>query len=195
MSSQAQTNWFTIDEYFALERASERRFEYREGEVVCMSGGTREHAAIARNILRHLANRIPKTCEAYGSDLALWAPAGLPYRYPDASVVCGGARFRTIHGVDALENPVLIVEVLSPTSTDFDRGTKFEQYKSIPSFAEYLLVAQDRVHVARRIERDDGSWNETVFESLSAVIHIDTVGIDLALSEIYEGIPIVGVIE
>ena len=195
MSSQAQTNWFTIDEYFALERASERRFEYREGEVVCMSGGTREHAAIARNILRHLANRIPKTCEAYGSDLALYAPAGLTYRYPDASVVGGGARFRTINGLDALEHPVLIVEVLSPTSTDFDRGTKFEQYKSIPAFAEYLLVAQDRVHVARRIKRDDGSWNETVFESLSAVIHIDTAGIDLALSEIYEGIPIVGVIE
>src|SRR2546426_1695242 len=195
MSSQAQTNWFTIDEYFALERASERRFEYREGEVVCRSEGTREHAAIARNILRHLANRIPKTCEAYGSDLALYAPAGLPYRYPDASVVCGGARFRTINGLDALENPVLIVEVLSPTSTDFDRGTKFEQYKSIPAFAEYLLVAQDRGHVARRIKRDDGSWNETVFESLSAVIHIDTVGIDLALSEIYEGIPIVGVIQ
>ena len=113
----------------------------------------------------------------------------------DASVVCGGARFRTINGLDALENPVLIVEVLSPTSTDFDRGTKFEQYKSIPAFAEYLLVAQDRVHVARRIKRDDGSWNETVFESLSAVVHIDTAGIDLALSEIYEGIPIVGVIE
>ena len=73
--------------------------------------------------------------------------------------------------------------------------SKFEQYKSIPAFAEYLLGAQDRVHVARRIKRDDGSWNETVFESLSAVIHIDTAGIDLALSEIYEGIPIVGVIE
>src|SRR5207247_5461709 len=103
-----------------LEAAAERRVEDGEGEGVCMPGGTREHAAIARNILRHLANRIPKTCEAYGSDLALWAPAGLPYRYPDASVVCGGARFRTINGVDALENPVLIVEVLSPTSQAFD---------------------------------------------------------------------------
>src|SRR3989442_14384850 len=134
VSSQPLPISFSIEEYFALERASERRFEYRDGEVVCMSGGTREQTAIARNMLRHLANRIPKTCEAYGSDLALYAPAGPPYRYPDASVVSGGARFRTINGLDALENPVLIVEVLSPTSTDFDRGTKFEQYKSIPAF-------------------------------------------------------------
>src|SRR5437667_1304388 len=165
MSSQAQTNWFTIDEYFALERASERRFEYREGEVVCRSGGTREHAAIARNILRHLANRIPKTCQAYGSDLALYVPAGLPYRYPDASVVCGEARFRKINGLDALENPVLIVEVLSPTRADFDRGTKFEEYKSTPEFAEYLLVGQDRFHVAHRIKLEDGTWNKASFES------------------------------
>ena len=155
MSLQPVTNWFTLEEYFALERASERRFEYREGEVVCMSGGSREHAAISRNILRHLANYLKKTCAAFGTDLALYVPGGLPYRYPDASVVCGEPRFRKINGLDALENPVLIVEVLSPTSADFDLGTKFEQYKSISEFAGVLdcRPRQSSCYTANQAER------------------------------------------
>lgn len=190
MSSQPQLNWFSLEEYFALERASDRRFEYRDGEIVCMSGGTRAHAAIARNVVRFLANQFGGRCQVYGSDLAVYVPAGLPYRYPDASVVCGEARFRSINGIDALENPVLIVEVLSPTSADFDRGTKFEQYKSIPTFAEYLLVAQDRPHVARRSRRDDGSWTETVFESLERTVRLETVGLEFLTREVYEGVPL-----
>src|SRR5438094_6974488 len=96
--SSLPREWFSIEEYFALERASERRFEYRDGEVVCMSGGSRQHAAIARNILRRLANTLGPACQAYGSDLAVYVPGGLPYRYPGASVVCGEARFRSING-------------------------------------------------------------------------------------------------
>ena len=188
MSSQPRSNWFSVDEYFALERASERRFEYRDGDVVCMSGGSRQHAAIARNIVRHVANKLRAGCQVYGSDLALYVPGGLPYRYPDASVVCAEARFQSVNGLDCLENPVLIIEVLSPSSADFDRGTKFEQYKSISEFAEYLLVAQDRPDVARRIRRHHDTWDETIFDSLDAVVHLDTVGIDLTSREIYEGL-------
>jgi Uma2 family endonuclease len=188
VSSQTRSNWFSIDEYFALERASDRRFEYRQGEIVCMSGGSREHAAISRNVIRHLSNKLGGRCEAYGSDLAVYVPEGLPYRYADVTVVCGEARFRNINGLDALENPVLIVEVLSPATADFDRGTKFEEYKSIPEFREYLLIAQDRFHVAHRIKREDGTWNEAVFESSAAVIHLESAGVDLSLREIYEGL-------
>ncbi len=188
MSSLLRSNWFSIEEYFALERASERRFEYRDGEIVCMSGGSREHAAIASNILRHIGNKLREGCRIYGSDLAVYVPDGQPYRYPDASVVCGEARLRTIDGRDCLENPVLLAEVLSPTSADFDRGTKFEQYKSIPEFSEYLLVAQDRPHVVRRSKRGDGAWLETVFDSINAVIHLEAIGVDLAMRELYEDV-------
>lgn len=72
-------NSFTLEEYFALERASERRFEYRDGEIVCMSGGSREHATIASNVIRNLGNKLPKTCRVYGSDLAAYVPDGPPY--------------------------------------------------------------------------------------------------------------------
>src|SRR5437763_1981721 len=115
MSSPPLPNVFSLDEYFALERASERRFEWRDGEIVCMSGGSREHAAIARNIVRHLANKIRETCQVYGSDLAVYVPDGKPYRYADASAVCGEQRFQSADGRDCLENPVLLVEVLSPS--------------------------------------------------------------------------------
>jgi Uma2 family endonuclease len=187
MSSQTQSNWFTIEEYFALERASDRRFEYRDGEVVCMSGGTRQHATIARNTVQCLA-RLRAGCQTFGGDLAVYVPRGLPYRYPDASVVCGEPQFRAINGIDVLENPVLVIEVLSPSSPDFDRGAKFEQYKSIPSFEEYLLVAQDRPHLTRHSRLDDGSWNETLVDSLDASVQLKPAGFELQMREIYDGV-------
>jgi Uma2 family endonuclease len=180
---------FTLDEYFALERASERRFEYRDGEIVCMSGGSREHGRIASNVHARLAALVRGgDCRVYTADVAVFVPSAPPYRYPNASVVCGEERFREINGLDALENPILLVEVLSPARADFDRGTKFEWYKSIPSFREYLLIAQDRVAVSRRTRRDDGSWVETVFDSPADMVALASLGVELPVAEIYEGL-------
>ena len=153
-----------------------------------MSGGSREHAAISRNLVRHLSNKLAGRCQVYGSDLAVYAPAAQPYRYPDASAVRGEAQFRDINGLDALENPVLIVEVLSPSTADFDRGTKFAEYQSIPAFDEYLLAAQNQPHVARRKRVGDAGWNETVFDSLDRTIRLESVGVDLAMRDIYDGV-------
>ena len=175
MSAERETS-FTLDEYFALEGASERRFEFRDGEIVCMSGGTRQHGKIATNSCVSLATRLAgKGCSAYTGDTALYVPAGLPYRYPDASVVCGEERFRAIGSLDALENPVLIVEVLSKSTADYDRGTKFEEYKSITGFREYLLVEQTRVRIAHRTKLED-------------VISVASVGIEVPVAELYEGV-------
>ena len=104
VSSLPLPNAFTLEEYFGLERVSERRFEYRDGEIVCMSGGSRQHAALASNMIRSLGNKVRENCRVYGSDLAVYVPDGRPYRYPDASVVCGEARFQSINGRDCLEN-------------------------------------------------------------------------------------------
>ena len=189
MSVPLRTESYSIEEYFALERASERRFEYRHGEIVCMSGGTIEHATIARNIVSHLTTKLRGgSCRVYGSDLAVYAPAGQPYRYPDVSVVCGEPRLLEIDGRDCLENPILLVEVLSPTSADYDRGTKFEEYKSISTLTSYLLVAQDRLHVAYRTRHDHNTWHETVFDSLDTTIALNSIGVSLDLHEVYEGL-------
>ena len=106
-----------------------------------------------------MGKKLKSPCPVYGADACIYVPAGLPYRYADVSIVCGEPKFREItKGIVALENPTLLVEVLSPSTADYDRGTKFEEYKSISSFAEYLLISQDRVHTACRSRQPAGSW-------------------------------------
>lgn len=190
MSAQLRAHiYFTLEEYFALERSSERRFEYRDGEIVCMSGGSRQHGEISRNVIRHLANRLAERgCRIYGSDIAVIVPAAAPYRYPDVSMVCKEPQFRQVNGLDALINPVLLVEVLSPTSEAYDRGTKFEWYKSIPTFAEYLLIAQDRPHITQRVKQPDNSWLERSINDLDAALRTNSMDCELPLLEIYEGV-------
>ena len=187
MSAQLRPPYFMIEEYFALERSSERRFEYRDGDIVLMSGGSREHGEIASNLIFGLRRRLdPSGCRVYGSDIALVVPAAPPYRYPDVSIVCGAAEFRRIEGFDALVNPTLIIEVISPTSEAYDRGTKFEWYKSVPSFAEYLLIAQDRPHITQRVKQPDGSWVERAVSDRGAVLQLTSIERELPLDEIYE---------
>lgn len=182
---------FTLDEYLALERASERRFEFRNGVVVCLSGGTVEHAAISANIVGHLLNRLAgSSCRAFGADLAVRVPAGPPYRYPDASVVCGDVSYTVIDARHAVDNPVLIVEVLSKSSASYDRGTKFEEYKSIATLCDYLLVEQERPAIVHRSKLDDGGWVEREVSGLDASVRLPSLGIDLPLGEVYEGLTI-----
>lgn len=190
MSAQPKSNlYFTLEEYFALERTSERRFEYCDGEIVLMSGGSRQHGEIASNLIFNLRRRLSAgNCRVYGSDTAVVVPAAPPYRYPHVSVVCGEAGFRGINGLDALINPTLLIEVLSPTSEAYDRGTKFEWYKSIPTFIEYLLIAQDRSHVTQRTRQPDGSWLERAVNDPDAALRLDSIACELPLREIYDGV-------
>lgn len=189
MSAQLKPLYFTIEEYFGLEQSSDRRFEYRDGDIVLMSGGTRQHGEISRNLVRHLANRLAAgRCRVYGSDTAVLVPAAPPYRYPDVSIVRGEAAFRPINHLDALVNPVVLIEVLSPSSETYDHGTKFESYKSVPAFTEYLLIAQDRPHITTRTKQPDDSWVERTINDRDAVLHLNTINCELPLREIYEGV-------
>lgn len=190
MSAQSWSQlYFTIEEYFALERTSERRFEYRDGEIICMSGGSRQHGEIASNLIFGLRRRLAGSgCRVYGSDIAVVVPSAPPYRYPDVSVACGEPVFRDINGLDALTNPLVLVEVLSPTSEAYDRGTKFEWYKSVSTFGEYLLIAQDRPHVTQRIKQPDDSWLERSINDLDHVLQLNSIKCELPLSEVYEGV-------
>ncbi|HEX4999283.1 MAG TPA: Uma2 family endonuclease [Terriglobia bacterium] len=189
MSSLRRPEHYSLDEYLALERASERRFEYRNGEIVCMSGGSAQHAEIAANIIAYLKTKLRgRSCHVYGSDLAIDAPGGRPYRYPDVSVVCGERRIEEVDGRDCLSNPVILVEVLSPASASYDLGVKFEEYKSIPTLTDYILVAQDRPYVIRRTRDDRNTWRETAFESLDATVHLESVDVNLDMRDVYEGL-------
>ena len=133
MALRAIVPSFTPAEYLALERAADAKSEYLDGEIVAMTGGSRAHSLIAANLVRELGNALrERPCEVYGSDLRVSvALAGL-YAYPDVTVVCGQPTF-TDDERDTLENPTVIVEVLSPSTEGLDRGAKFTRYRRLPS--------------------------------------------------------------
>jgi Uma2 family endonuclease len=115
-------------------------------------------------------------------------PSLPPYRYGDQSALCCKPVFEKIDGVDVLTNPALIIEVLSPSTKDYDRVVKFTHYKSIPSFCEYLLVAQHRSHITQFIKRDDGEWVHREYNDLSDILKLVSVNCEFSLSEVYQNV-------
>jgi Uma2 family endonuclease len=180
-------HYYSLDEYYALEQASDARFEYWDGDIICMSGGSTEHAQIAGNIFFRLRLQLSGGhCRVFISDQAVKTPTLPPYRYPDVTVVCGELHAERIHGLDALINPVLIVEVLSPTTASRDHNEKFMAYQALPSFREYLLIAQDAPRITHYTRQADDSWLCEEVTDLSAALLLDSIGCRLSLSEIYE---------
>lgn len=171
-------------EYLTFERASEVKHEYADGEVFAMAGGTREHSLIAGNIVRELGNALrTKPCEVHGSDLRIKIAASGRYVYPDASVVCGSTLFED-SGRDTLLNPIVIIEVLSDSTEAYDRGEKFELYRTIPSVQEYVVVSQKKVRVEHFQRRPDGRWVLAVLGPEDR-LELASIGCELVTEELY----------
>jgi len=182
------THFYTLDEYFALEGAGHARYEYWDGEIFCMSGGTEQHGRISGNLYFILRQQLSgRACEAFTSEHPISTPTLPPYRYPDVSVACGNARFEKIDKIDVLTNPTLIVEVLSPTTESRDRKEKRIAYQAIPSLAEYLLITQDAPHITHFIRQDD-NWQRSDYGDLKALVVLPSIECVLALSEVYQDI-------
>jgi Uma2 family endonuclease len=182
-------HYYSLDEYFALEQASETRYEYWDGEIVCMSGGSWEHSLISGNVFFRLRlNMRSGRCRAFTSDLPVKTPTLPPYRYPDVTVGCGELAYERIRGVDALLNPVLIAEVLSPSSAARDHEDKFVAYQAIATFREYLLIARDAPRVTHYRRQPDGRWTRQDVTDLNASLTLDSIDCALAMRDIYEGV-------
>ncbi|HVF67208.1 MAG TPA: Uma2 family endonuclease [Pyrinomonadaceae bacterium] len=183
-------HYYSLEEYFALEQASDARFEYWDGDLVCMSGGSRAHGMISSNVHFALATGVRGgRCRAFTGDMAVWTPALPPYRYPDASVACGELDFKHIKGHDALVNPVLVVEVTSPSTVGLDEGPKFVAYQAIPTLRDYLLVSQDEARVTHYTRRGEGSvWERRDVTDMDASIELESIGCALKVRDIYEGL-------
>jgi Uma2 family endonuclease len=188
MAANLPRRHHTLEEYFALERAGEARYEYWDGDIICMSGGTPQHAIIGGNVFLSLSNRLRgSNCRAFNGDLAVKTPALPPYRYPDASVACGQPIYEMVEGMGTLTNPVLIVEVLSRGTETLDRHQKKVAYQALPTVREYMLVAQDAPHVTHYVRQDDG-WKRTDHADLLTTIKLPSLGISLTLADLYESI-------
>ena len=184
MSSVALKPRLTPGQYLALERKSPVKHEYYDGEMFAMARATRRHSFIAGNLHGEIRVQLrDRPCEVHMSDLrVLVSPTGL-YTYPDVVAVCGGPRFEDSE-VDTLLNPNVIIEVLSPTTEAYDRGKKFERYRRLESLREYVMVAQDEVHVERYTRQGD-EWLLTELSRLEDTLQLESIGCAVALSEIY----------
>ena len=175
----------TPDEYLAAERRATYKSEYVAGEVFAMSGATLRHSLIATNIAAELRQRLKgRDCTVHASDLRVGTPAG-NYFYPDVVVVCGEPVYADDHR-DTILNPILIVEVLSDSTPDYDRGGKFAQYRRLASLQEYLVVAQTAPCVEHHTRQADGCWLLHETSDLTAVLTLDSSGCQLPLAEIYD---------
>lgn len=190
MSAQPQLQHkYTIEEYCELLLNSDERFEYFDGEIVSMAGGKIEHGGIGVNISGELRNLLRgSTCRVFNSDTAIKTVLAPPFRFPDASVVCGELLSEEFKGIDLLLNPIFICEVLSPKTESYDHGKKFVAYQAIESFREYLLVAQTHPHVIRYQRQPDGQWMRLDIIGLESNVGLDSLGVTLPLCEIYRDV-------
>ena len=179
-------HYITPEEYIEQERKSEYRSEYLDGEVFPMSGASRNHGLIVTNLVGELRQKLrDRPCNVYSSSLSVRvSPTGL-YTYPDVVVTCGEEQFLD-NSNDMLLNPLLIIEVLSGSTADYDRGRKFESYRTLPSLKEYLTIAQDKVHIEQWQRQKDGRWLLTEHFDRAASITLDPIDIELPLTDIYE---------
>jgi Uma2 family endonuclease len=181
-------HYYTLEEYFALERTGDARYEYWDGEIVCMSGGSKRHVRISGNVYFGLRQQLTgRVCEVFNSDLAIKTPILPPYRYPDLSVVCGEATFENIEGTDVLTNPTLIVEVLSPATDRRDRNEKRLAYQALPSVMEYLMLAQDSPHLTQFL-RQGVDWTRSDYGDLNGSVVLSSIECVLNLREAYVGV-------
>ncbi|HLL13680.1 MAG TPA: Uma2 family endonuclease [Pyrinomonadaceae bacterium] len=188
MSSQP-SHKYTLEEYFALELASEEKYEFWNGEVFCMSGVSLAHSQIEGNLMSGLRTQLDAHgCRVFPANLRIKFPAYPPYRYPDLTALCGQPEVERMGGLDMLVNPALIVEVLSSSTEAFDRGDKFTYYKSIASFSEYILVAQHRPHVSQFVRQENGVWTFMEFNDLAESVRCASVPCVLSLNEIYRDV-------
>jgi Uma2 family endonuclease len=180
---------YTVEEYIELLKTSDERFEYFDGEIVSMAAGKIAHGRIAANLIYSLRQKFgDRPCEAFGGDVAVKTVRAFPFRLPDVSVVCGEPVIEEMQGIEMLLNPLMIVEVLSPSTAAYDREDKFFIYRAIESFKEYLLVAQERAQVTRYVRQADGQWLRADIIGLENSVHLTSLNVTLPLAEIYLGV-------
>ena len=175
----------TIPEYLAFERQSETRHEYLDGEMFAMAHPTRRHSLIAGNLFGQIWTQFRgRGCEVHRETMRVRTPSGL-FTYPDVVAVCNKPSFDDAE-FNTLLNPALIIEVLSPSTEDYDRITKWAHYQSIPSLLEYVLVSQDRVYVEQLRKQGTGGWRLVELGDPAQTLELASIGCRLALGEVYE---------
>jgi Uma2 family endonuclease len=173
---------YSLEEYFGIEEMSPIRHEYFGGEIYAMAGGSRNHNQIAQNLTRAFDGVRGRGYRAYVSDVRLRTPGGL-YTYPDVLVICGEASLAPDR-LETVTNPVVIAEVLSTSTREYDSGQKYELYRSIASLRDYLLVDQYAVGVEHRF-LDGTEWRSRSYSSREETVTLTGVPVSVSLTDLY----------
>lgn len=177
----------TPEEYLRAERVAETRSEYLPDEGPrAMTGASRRHSLIVVNAAATLHRQLRgRPCEAYVADMRVKVERSGAYLYPDVAVVCGTPELED-ERLDTLLNPTVVVEVLSPSTAEYDRERKWELYRRLPSLRDSLLVSQDEPAVARYRRGEGGIWLFEVAEGTDAAVELGSIGVRLPLADLYE---------
>ncbi len=180
----------SIEEYLEMENAANEKHEYYKGEIFAMSGAKMPHNRITSNLLIALGLKLKgKSCQPYGSDARIHIESNTLFTYPDISIICG--EISTLNNDDYnVLNPTVIVEVLSKSTKNYDRGEKFKLYRDIVSLKEYILVDSESMHIEIFRLNKNGHWELEEYKSLTDSVIIKAIDESVVLSEIYEGVHI-----
>lgn len=182
----ARQIWITPEEYLAREEKAEYKSEYFQGQVFALAGGSLNHNLIVGNIHTELKSALKtKPCRVLMSDMRLLVQRNGLYTYPDVMVVCGKVEF--VEGRnDTITNPIVIVEVLSPSTYNYDRVKKFALYKQLDSLREYMLVDSEQVHVTLLRRLESGIWTIEMYDTPDVMVRLESLGCEIPITAMYE---------
>ncbi|MFN2456072.1 MAG: Uma2 family endonuclease [Pyrinomonadaceae bacterium] len=185
MSTQRKTDrLYTLEDYFSVEETAATKHEFYDGEIFAMTGASLNHNRIAANIFTALSAGLrDKLCDVFTSDMRIATSSKL-YTYPDVSVFCDAVEL-TKDKYDTATNPTILVEVLSKPTQKYDRGQKFDQYKSIPTLREYVLIDQYQISVEHFQLGNNHQWAQHDYRELSDTLDLSSVSFQVLLAEIY----------
>jgi Uma2 family endonuclease len=187
MSALPKSKYISPEEYLTAERKSLEKHEYFDGEIFQMAGASDEHNTIGGNAYASLHFQLKKRpCKAYQSDMRVHIQKTGLYTYPAIAVVCGKSEFLPDGQFDTLINPILIIEVLSVSTEGYDKGVKFDNYRSLESLREYVLISQNTKRVIRYTKQANGSWNLMDFIGDKTEIELSSVECSLTMEDIYD---------
>lgn len=184
--NEIQHSSYTPEQYLELEKKAEFRSEYRDGEIVPMTGGTTNHNKISLNLAASLKITLRgKKYDVYMADVRLWIPRYRQYTYPDVMIIEGEPVYTGTNTTTVI-NPSLIAEVLSKSTKNYDQGDKFLYYRSIPEFKEYILIDQYNYHVMQYVKTAENKWLLTELEGQEQILSLHTIDFKIQLSDLYE---------
>ncbi len=178
---------YTVEEYLEMERASNVKHEYYQGEVFAMSGAGHRHNIIFTKVFGALCMQLENSsCQPYGSDMRMHIPENTLYTYPDISIYCGAPTI-TDEEEDTLIQPTIIIEILSESTRNYDRGKKFKLYQDIPTLKEYMLIDTEKIGV--EVFRIDAHnlWKKQAYNTLQETVQLPAVNVSLLMKDIYKG--------